>query len=233
MEITKVGITERGDAGLSFAWVKKLEQANIIISKNLNDKLIKHLVENQDKIIFHMTCTGLGGTPLEPNVPSAVDTYHQFRKLIEAGFPSRQVVLRVDPIISENHLEYVDCLLDLYQGQISRVRFSFLDIYPHVAERFKSAGMPLPWNGFAPPQSLIDKTLRLFSQYDYDFESCAETNQYQLGCISQKDLNILGHTIKVQGKCPQRKECQCLNMKHELLTYKRQCKHQCLYCYWK
>ena len=43
----KVGITERGDGGLDFSWVDKIKdlKACIVISKNINDKLIKHLLE--------------------------------------------------------------------------------------------------------------------------------------------------------------------------------------------
>lgn len=85
--IMKVGITERGDAGLDFSWVEKLLPLNVIITKNLNDTIIKHLVNNKDKIILHMTCTGLGSTVIEPNVPNVEFTYSQIRKLIKEGFP--------------------------------------------------------------------------------------------------------------------------------------------------
>ena len=46
----KIGITERGDAGIDFSWVEKLYDANVIISKSLSDKLIANLVENKEKI---------------------------------------------------------------------------------------------------------------------------------------------------------------------------------------
>lgn len=54
MIFIKIGVTERGDAGIDFSWVQKLYPANVIIFKNLNDKLIDNLVRNKDKIIFHI-----------------------------------------------------------------------------------------------------------------------------------------------------------------------------------
>lgn len=40
----RIGITERGDAGLDFAWVDKIKNnkvdAAVLITKNLNDKFI-------------------------------------------------------------------------------------------------------------------------------------------------------------------------------------------------
>jgi len=95
----KIGVTERGDAGLDFSWIDKLYSANIIISKNLNDTLIDNLIKNKDKIIFHMTCTGYGNTILEPNVPNVLYNRKQIDKLIDLGFPVKQIVLRIDPII--------------------------------------------------------------------------------------------------------------------------------------
>ena len=74
----KFGITEAGDAGLDFSWADKLLDGNIIITKHLttkNTQLLKLLIENQDKIILHATCTGFGGTKMEPNVPKPIEVY--------------------------------------------------------------------------------------------------------------------------------------------------------------
>ena len=82
--INKIGITERGDGGLDFSWADKIKdlKACIVISKNINDKLIKHLLENKSKIILHATITGYGGSILEPNVPYAEWNFSQLNKLI-------------------------------------------------------------------------------------------------------------------------------------------------------
>jgi DNA repair photolyase len=234
MNITKVGITEGGDAGLNFAWVAKLQPANIIISKNLHDKLIEQLLAHKDKIIFHCTCTGWGGTFMEPNVPEAEWTIEQLHKLISLGFPKEQIVLRVDPIIpDEIGLIALEGVLELAKGlHIKRCRTSMLGLYNHVKARFAKNNYELPWSTFAVPNQYAAKAIYVMAKYAsvYDFETCAAGSG--VGCISNKDLELLGHTTTVITKCPQRPTCKCLNLKYELLGNKKQCSHSCQYCYW-
>lgn len=234
----KVGITERGDAGLDFSWVNKLLDANIIITKNLNDTIIKHLINNKNKIILHITCTGFGGTKIEPKVPTVDFTYNQTHKLIENGFPINQIVLRVDPIIPLKIVleERVRKVLNLFKDTgIKRVRYSFLDMYPHVKERFIKAGIKLPYETFCCPEYMKQNALELLKQFEdiYEFEACAENTFHQLGCISQKDFDVLSIKGEAQPAGFQRKGCMCIAGKTELLNNKKKCLHGCLYCYWK
>jgi len=234
----KVGITEQGDAGLDFSWVNKLCRVNIIISKELNDELIENLIKHKNKIIFHMTCTGHGATKLEPNVPSVQYTHNQITKLIKSGFPPNQIVLRVDPIIpTAKGINTVREVLDLFKGiGIIRVRYSFIDMYPHVIKRFTDNDIKLPFKGFSAPQKMIDNTYDLFKEYEhyYRFESCAERDNNQVGCISELDMYNLGIEQKILPNFhPSRLGCLCPRCKTELLKNKTQCGHGCLYCYWK
>jgi len=236
--LIKVGITERGDAGLDFSWVNKLLDANIIITKNLNDVMIEHLINNKEKIILHVTCTGFGGTKIEPKVPTKIHTYTYVQKLIKNGFPVEQIVLRVDPIIPlKITLEQrVKEVLDLFKDTgIKRVRYSFLDMYPHVKTRLTEAGMNLPFNTFCCPNYMKEDALNILKEYEdiYEFEACAENTFHQLGCISQKDFDILGIKEEAQPVGYQRKDCMCIAGKTELLNNKKKCPHGCLYCYWK
>lgn len=56
----QVGITESGEIAFNLDAFDNLRNANIIITKRLTDKLIEKLIENKDKIILHLTCTGMG-----------------------------------------------------------------------------------------------------------------------------------------------------------------------------
>lgn len=234
----KVGITERGDAGLDFSWVNKLLDANIIITKNLNDTIIKYLINNKNKIILHITCTGFGGTKIEPRVLVVNFTHEQTHKLIENGFPISQIVLRVDPIVPLKIVleERVKKVLELFKDTgIKRVRYSFLDMYPHVKERLIKAGLSIPYETFCCPEYMKKNALELLKQYEniYEFEACAENTFHQLGCISQKDFDILDIKGEAQPAGFQRKGCMCIAGKTELLNNKKKCPHGCLYCYWK
>ena len=235
---TKIGITERGDAALDFSWTKKLQpKGNIIISKSINDALINALIAYKDKIIVHITCTGFGGSILEPNVPNKLWTRTQVDKLIAGGFPVKQMVLRVDPIIpTKRGLKTAESVLDLFDTSgIERVRYSFIDMYRHVKDRFQAKSLPLPFNGFCAPDYMINNALDLFRQYGltYKFEACSENTIHKIGCISQRDFDILGIAEKAGNTGPQRIGCACHSGKIELLTERKKCWHGCVYCYWR
>lgn len=245
----KIGVTERGDGGIDLSWVNKLDKVDgaIIITKNLTDECIEAILNNQEKLLLHCTCTGLGGSVLEPNVPDYKIQLKQLQKLVERGFDASRVVLRVDPLIPTDKglktaQEAFDYAMETIPN-IKRVRVSIIDMYPHVRERFTNLGLPLPYgNNFAPGAEHIRMVNDLVRENKkkypgVSFESCAEGKLIsceQVGCVSQKDVDLLGLTMDdSSAEGYQRKGCLCLSCKTELLTSKHPCKHQCVYCYWK
>lgn len=234
-----IGITERGDGGLDLSWESKLDSVEcaVIVTKSINDNLINALLRNKHKLILHCTCTGFGGTVIEPNVHDFRWTYNQICKLINSGFPKEQIVLRIDPIIpTPKALNRIETILNLFSRTgITRVRYSFLDMYNHVKNRFINAGFQLPFSSFSAPKSMIDKAYPIFKQFEdiYTFESCAELDKHRLGCISQKDIDILNLDIELEYGTSQRPTCLCPKNKLELLNNAKQCAHRCIYCYWR
>ena len=239
--MTKIGITEAGDAGLDFSWVEKLCEINIIITKHLtckNTKLIKLLLENSEKIILHCTCTGYGSTKMEPNVPKPSEVFEGLEQLINKGFPVSQIVLRTDPIIpTTKGIEKVESIWSLFSNLgIERCRFSIIDMYPHTKRRIKEAYGTLPFETFSAPQKMIyevEKAIERNKHLFAHFESCAEKISEQVGCISKKDFDILDIPFENVMGGFQRKGCLCCAGKTELLCNKKKCPSGCLYCYWK
>lgn len=239
----RFGVTERGDAGLDLSWTQKLPayDAVILITKSLNDKFIEEVVKAHNasfKIMVHITTTGYGGTILEPCVKDADWTLQQTKKLIKKGFPADRLVLRIDPIIpTDKGIFRATKVLELFEDVgIKRVRYSFMDMYPHVKERFKAVGVKEPYNSFNPPQNMIDTAIKVLSSYEriFDLESCAENTPHKKGCISELDYEILQLDLKdVSSKSNQRKTCLCFGSKKEILENRKRCSHNCLYCYWK
>lgn len=234
----KIGITERGDASIDFSWVEKLNTVAmaIIITKNVTDKVIDNLLKNKNKIILHATVTGFGGTDIEPFVPKPEESLKQINKLISLGFPKEQIVLRVDPIIpSDKGIETACKVLELFSDTgIERIRYSFIDMYDHVRERFINKNIAVPWESFTAPISkrlLAEYALSSFDKV-YNFECCAEDSENAIGCISEKDTEVLGLGIELEGKANQRKSCLCPGNKTELLSKAKRCAYKCLYCYW-
>lgn len=252
-----IGITERGDAGIDLSWFPKLSRVDgcILITKNLTDACIEKIKESPKPIILHCTCTGWGGTIMEPNVPVYEEQFRQLEKLLEQGFNPERVVLRLDPIIpnmqglekADQVLTRLETLNNWYKSfseqPITRVRISILDEYKYVKQRFYEAGLDSVYgDDFYPQEEQIKAVAELLKKHPgFTYESCAEPILAKYtdcvtatGCVSQKDLQLMGlsydqSAVNGQG----RYGCLCLRCKTELLTNRHRCPHQCLYCYWK
>lgn len=237
------GITETGDPSFNLDIFDRLYEGNIIITKRLTDKLIEKLIQHKSKIILHLSCTGFGKTKVEPFVPSLEETFIKFNTLIDNGFPIEQVVLRIDPVIpTDKGINVAKTVLDTFkESGIKRIRFSVLDMYKHVKERFTENGFPIPYNTFHAPFEIRQKIYEMFKNYgeehSLEIEVCAEPGFESISCLSQKDVDILGLSdkIKLIGSAEQRKNCGCPSNKHELIKngFKKTCGNKCVYCYIK
>lgn len=239
----RVGITEAGDPAFNTEIFDRLYDANVIITKSLTGRLIDKLVENKAKCILHMTCTGYGGTEIEPFVPDVDKTLTQIDKLISAGFPANQIVLRIDPILPtfKGRKKAYEVAGRFAGKGITRLRFSIMDAYEHVKKRFNEKGIDIPFNGFHASymarKEVLYGMMTIGKRYSYEIECCGEPGINSIPCISQKDLDILGQTAKINltDNAGQRKSCSCPANKTELIRRGKphRCHHQCLYCFWK
>jgi len=253
----KIGVTERGDAGLDLSWVDKLHAVDgaIVITKQITPAFAEAVLEHKDKLILHATVTGYGHSILEPNVPYPIDELHVVEDLCRQGFPKEKVVVRVDPIIpTEKGLDKASQIIyTSMEAGFARYRVSLIDMYPHVRERFALKGLSCPYgsNGFSPSNEQRKNTsAMLLDCQEYwnshkmtawddslRIESCAEPglkNVIPCGCVSGYDLRLLGlDDSDIDCLGPQRHGCMCYSGKTELLSTKSPCQHNCLYCYWK
>ena len=248
MSNKKIGITEGGDAGLNFKWVRALREdftldGAVIITKCLNEEMLEPLLEHKDRVILHVTVTGYAGTVIEPNTPSVKSVKVLLKELREKGFPAEHLVLRIDPIIpSEKGIRKADRVFQFFAPLVSRVRISIIDMYPAVRERFHDAGLPSPYGReFAPSMAQINAVNKLIKSWktkypEMKIEVCAEPGLHDaeyIGCISRRDYDILGVPMQeTVNECKARETCLCVNKK-ELLSGKHRCPNRCLYCYWK
>lgn len=239
----RVGISEAGEIAFNLDAFDRLYRANVIITKSLTDKLIDKLIRNKDKIILHVTCTGYGGTQLEPFVPTPEKTHAQVMKLVSAGFPVSHIVLRIDPIIptAEGRKTAYNVAALFSDIGIWRLRFSVLDMYKHVAERMKKVNFAIPYYSFHASEDSRMTVLKglqtIGTKYGYEIESCGEPGIISRPCVSQKDIDILGlkGQITLSDSAEQRKTCACPANKSELIRNGKphRCQNQCLYCFWK
>lgn len=239
----RIGTTESGEIAYNLDAFDRLYKGNIIITKRLTDKLIEKLIEYKDKIILHLTVTGMGSTRIEPFVPTPQKTLENLHKLLDGGFPTSHIVLRIDPIVpTRKGVETAMGVLRLFKDVgIHRVRVSFLDNYKHVKERLKELNVELYDGNFHAP---LKERLKCLTAIKYcaeecgyeTVEACGEPGIDSIPCLSQKDIDILGLTdeIVLEGSAEQRKSCGCPANKSELLRVKpHRCDNKCVYCYWR
>ena len=244
----KIGITERGDAGINLAWVSKMKEVDgaILISKNFTELFAQAVLQCEKPLILHCTCTGYGGTELEPNVPDYKTQLNSLKNIIDRGFPAEHCVLRIDPIFpSVRGLQRVIQVIEYFNSLntgVGRIRVSIVDEYPHVRKRYEEKGWsPLYGGNFYPSTEQVEQTAKVLNAYDFKYETCAENflasklyNGEVRGCISYKDLNIMDIKNNIMSTNPQnRKGCSCLSCKTELLTERKPCPNGCVYCFWK
>lgn len=246
----RIGTCEAGEIAFNLDAFDRLYDGNIIITKRLTNKVIEKLIEHKDKIILHLTCTGMGGTRIEPLVPKIEETLAKLKQLIEGGFPLSHIVLRIDPIIPTDKgvNTAIQVLATFSDIGIERVRLSFLDMYKHVQSRFKKEEIMIPeiYKGNGDTVNFhasLEKRIEKLKQIeDYakavgysSVEVCGEPGIESTSCLSQKDIDILGLTDKItlEGSAEQRKSCGCPANKSELLKVRpHQCENKCMYCYW-
>lgn len=257
----KIGITEQGDAGRDLSWVQKLNTSAfdgaVLITKTITKDFAEAVLAQTKPVIVHCTCTGYGGTEMEPNVFMYKDQLNAMKHLIEAGFPKHRMVLRIDPIFpTPKGLVTANAVLDYFNRLdlgVSRIRFSVVDQYPHMLTRFASHGWGPVYPNGKPSEAQLAAVVNLFDFYKKDkrfYETCAEPELIavaermgkghlfeQVGCVSTSDLFLMGFegfskqnfTIN-----PQRRHgCCCLSCKSEMLTQRHPCVNNCQYCYWK
>ena len=229
----KIGVTERGDgAFLERKWRAALGALKvdgvIVITK------APHLITLPlpDKVLVHCVITGMGSSELEPGVAAPIITLAAYRRLV-ANYGGERIVLRIDPILCQQ--PYIEQALGVLKQAEGRVRISFLDAYPHVRTRCAAVGISLNQEEFHADLDTRKTILGMLKKRVNCIEVCSEPGLVCTGCVSERDLAAIGLDSKNMSsvKGVQRKFCCCAAEKVELGHSRSQCKHGCLYCYWR
>lgn len=198
---------------------------------------------------IHCTITGLGGSSVEPHIPSPDYILEQSLEVIKKYRISPEAVtLRIDPIIPELlawQMNKIPHMLESFaEVGVRDCRISIVDYYPHVRERFDRLGIEHPGGfqvGIPLKNLLIGKISYLTIQLGMRLHLCAESlpaspefNIDTEGCASNASWARLG----IDGLKPltrrQRPSCTCDLSKIDLLRgLEKGCEGGCAYCYWK
>lgn len=130
------------DPSLNYEWVNKLTEINIINTKKLNKELCDVFLTNKNKIFLHVNISGMGQTPFEPNIPSVKTTFDYLKYLVNNGFPINQILIVINPILSnDNGLKALKLLLKvLTEYKELRLRWirTNLLLYKNVSDLYDS-----------------------------------------------------------------------------------------------
>jgi DNA repair photolyase len=264
--MNRVGITENGDAALDTSWERwalEKREPTILITKNIKKLLISYPnILLQPNIIVHAGITGYGGTIFEQKVPKAAAILSCLEQNVRDNVVIRiDPIIPLEPFIQQSKIIFDQCV----KFGFKRFRISILDLYPHVLARFApyheltfQLKQMYEWDlshslGGQHKDYMIHTSLsirrnivELFVHKDvetavccepgFDKELCNELGVVNDGCVSKKDLQLMG--VKLQPrytKNTQRQFCQCLSIKKELCVKDVDCEHGCIYCYqrWK
>jgi len=121
-----VSYWQSGDPCLKInVWRNKLTDINIFNTKSLSDEFIDICVVEKHRIFLHVVITGMGKTLLEPKIVSVKENFNQLRKLIAKGFPQKQILVVINPILpNDNGLNALKLLLRVFtEFKPLRLRF--------------------------------------------------------------------------------------------------------------
>lgn len=251
----EIGINRKADASTDMSIFTKLKPIfNVLITRDLSSQLFyNNLLKYKAKIILHVIVTGFGATPMEPYTPHPRFTFLRLNQLIRDGFPKEQIVLRIDPVIpNKMGLEAFELVLNIFQRlKIKRCRYKLFLCNDKILLRqnwqyLNIHGFPNPYyneienkvykSASKYHRKLVNDIIEKYSSI-YDFESCDRDDifntEHQLGCVSFKDLNVLGiNEVDLLPNYKNKKNCLCPVNVVELIDIKtnKQCALKCLHC---
>ena len=199
------------------------------------------------QFFFHLTITGLGGTPVEREVPEPQAVLRQIEPLIEiAGRPDR-ISLRFDPVIYwkeeggvRTNLGFFEKLAERAAGLgIQNIRTSFAQWYGKSRRRAEKLGFP-----YLDPTTEDKQRDALYlagvaRSYGLNLYACSQDFVADVpgirssACIDGRLLQEThpeGAPVSVRKDRTQRRECRCTESV-DIGSYTQTCRHSCVYCY--
>jgi len=220
----------------------------VIWTKNprniIENKSLRKYLRPIDQIYFLLTVTGLGGTPLEPEVPEPGQTLKTIPDLIDFSGSVLRIALRYDPLIDvvydkNIHLSNIDSNLfqnvlgSAYATGIKRIITSYVTVYPKVKRRldkydFKIIDHPLS----EIKDFILKKMMPRVERLQMEFSTCVLPEVTKKGCI---DGNLFTELHPQKEPCStakdktQRESCHCTKSVDIGMWFP--CFHNCFYCY--
>lgn len=202
----------------------------------------RDILKYYDQLYVQLTITGLGGSPLEPNVPHWKRAIEQIPRLIEFAGGAERIRLRTDPlVVLKNGNSKVITNVEVVENIIARAgqlgiktfSTSFLEEYPKVKKRLNRYGYTI----ITIPQDKREEIIKRYNEAASGFSgrvyTCCAPGFERSACIDGPLLTKLhpcGEKCSRSKARGQRKLCGCTESV-DIGWYNMACKSGCLYCY--
>ena len=215
-------------------WTKN--PANLLVHERL-----KHEINRYTQLFIHLTVTGFGNTPLEPNVPPPADVLKRLPEVVTLTGDPRRIRFRFDPI---NHVRNKNgpeiTNLNLFPSitrqataaGIRNVSISWMTLYPKVARRLAENGYHAISISSARQQEEATWLIKEAQSLGLKLHFCSVPGFEKSSCIDGRLLTELhpdGERCTWAKASGQRQYCGCTRSWD--IGWYYACPHGCLYCY--
>ncbi len=199
------------------------------------------VLKRYDHIFAHVTVTGLGGTPLEPNVPGWRESIEELPGLVEfLGTPER-IRLRVDPLVAINKNGKVISNIPVVKQIIEQAAeigirsftTSFMEEYPRVKSRLARQGCEIITLSDEQRVRVIVRLDQAAQKRGGTLYTCAAPGFAGSKCIDGallQQLHPRQEPCSLEKASGQRELCGCTKS-IDIGWYNMRCRSGCLYCY--
>ncbi len=244
----------RGPSGRILAVDLSPEKTHTFV---LWSKNFRNLIENRsgiwdglrkyDQLYFHFTITGLGGTPVEREVPPPEDALRQLDLLLPLAGRSQRISLRFDPVIywmegneMRTNLPFFERLAaKAVSREVRDIRFSFAQWYGKSKRRAERLGFAYVDPPLEAKQKDALYLAGIAGRYGLNLYCCSQDFLAGIpgvrpsACIDGRLLRAChpeGLPVSVRKDRTQRRECRCTESV-DIGSYTQTCPHSCVYCY--
>lgn len=203
---------------------------------------LRSALRRYDQLFCHFTITGLGGTPLEPEIPPWQEAVRQLPDLVRLVGRTERVSVRLDPVVHwvdgdevRSNLPLAEAILGASaEAGLRTVTSSFMAPYGKVRRRGWRWHDPGPTERQEIGERLVELArrngLRLLACSDPTLTAAgAEAARCIDGALLSR-LHPLGVPAAVGKDKGQRPACGC-TPSLDIGSYQQRCPNGCRYCY--
>ena len=232
-------------------WRDKLTEVNVFNTKTLTDEFIDICLIEKHRMFLHVNITGMGQTLFEPKIPTVKHIFFQLKKLISSGFPQKQILVVVNPILTnDNGLKALKLLLRVFTEfkplRLRNIRFNLIQYKQLENGKFvvgndnvnarQSTKMIMPY------LSKSNTFMQDYYQLINDYQSIITVDKGDEALIGIKELIVFGYKNEwidpVTGVREKIIEYE-KNSKYKPIVnilsgkFPVRCANRCLLCHWK